>query len=78
MRGGARFWYIVAAAAHVILPEVCWAAEPGTGFPGAEWLHPRIHFTPTVVSLGGGWHDIAGAITHRGVHHVFQVRASHN
>eukprot|EP00729_Bicosta_minor_P013435 gene13435-8674_t len=43
-----------------------------TGFPGDPMLHPGIHFTPIVVSLEGGWHDIAGAITHNGVHHIYQ------
>ena len=41
-------------------------------YPGAEYLHPTIHFTPDYVSNVGGWHDVAGALTHKGVHHVFQ------
>ena len=41
-------------------------------YPGADYLHPKLHFTPTVVSDRGGWHDIAGCITYYGVHHVFQ------
>jgi len=59
---------VVAAAAAAV-----YAAEPGTGFPGAAWLHPRVHFTASVVSTGGGWHDVAGALTNKGVHHIFQV-----
>ena len=42
------------------------------GFPGPEHLHPKIHYTRDEVSCRGGWHDIAGALTHRGVHHVYQ------
>jgi len=41
-------------------------------FPGAPHLAPKIHFAPSVVSERGGWHDIAGAITHNGVHHIYQ------
>ena len=43
-----------------------------TGFPGPDHLWPAIHFAPPVVSDAGGWHDIAGAATHTGVHHVYQ------
>ena len=32
-------------------------------YPGAEYLHPTIHFTPDYVSNVGGWHDVAGALT---------------
>ena len=41
-------------------------------FPGDPHLAPLIHFAPDVVSTVGGWHDIAGAITHHGVHHIYQ------
>ena len=41
-------------------------------FPGPVHLHPQIHFAPSVVSEHGGWHDIAGAFTHKGLHHIFQ------
>ena len=41
------------------------------GYPGAEYLHPTIHFAPLHLD-GGGWHDIAGAMTHNGVHHIYQ------
>ena len=41
-------------------------------FPGESFLHPTIHFAPPYVSNSGGWHDVAGAFTHKGVHHVFQ------
>lgn len=50
--------------------SACVAPEPS--FPGAVLLHPKIHFTPPYVSMNGGWHDIAGAITHNGVHHIYQ------
>lgn len=42
------------------------------GYPGEQYLHPTIHFAPTYVSDKGGWHDVAGCITHDKVHHVFQ------
>ena len=31
-----------------------------------------IHYSSTTTGDRTGWHDIAGAITHKGVHHVFQ------
>ena len=43
-----------------------------TSYPGDAHLHPTLHFTPSYISDRGGWHDIAGAITHKGVHHIFQ------
>ena len=33
---------------------------------------PTLHFAPPVVYRSGGWHDIAGAVTHNGVHHIYQ------
>ncbi len=45
---------------------------PPPSYPGPQLLHPKIHFTPSYVSLSGGWHDIAGAITHNSVHHIYQ------
>ena len=54
-------------------PPVPAPPTPAPGpFPGPELLHPKIHFTPPYVSMSGGWHDIAGAITHNGVHHIYQ------
>jgi hypothetical protein len=41
-------------------------------YPGADYLHPKIHFAPDYVAMKGSWHDIAGCVTHHGVHHVFQ------
>ena len=41
-------------------------------FPGPEYLRPTIHFTRDEVSEFAAWHDIAGAFTHRGVHHIYQ------
>lgn len=41
-------------------------------FPGPDHLKPAVHFAPTVVSDRGGWHDIAGAFTHKGLHHIYQ------
>eukprot|EP00937_MAST-01D_sp_MAST-1D-sp2_P007435 g7435.t1 len=40
--------------------------------PTPPHLTPTIHFAPPPVYYGGGWHDIAGAITHNGVHHIYQ------
>ena len=42
------------------------------GYPGEPHLHPTIHFAPSYVADVGGWHDVAGAITHNGLHHVYQ------
>ena len=44
----------------------------GSSFPGAAHFHPVIHFAPPIVSEHYSWHDIAGAVTHRGTHHVWQ------
>ena len=41
-------------------------------FPGPDHLHPQIHFTRSIIADRGGWHDVAGAITHRGEHHIWQ------
>ena len=40
-------------------------------YPGADFLHPKIHQSPDCLHLRG-WHDVAGALTFQGVHHVFQ------
>jgi len=40
-------------------------------YPGPNFTHPRIHQSPDCLHLDG-WHDIAGALTHKGLHHVFQ------
>ena len=44
-------------------------------FPGPTYLHPRIHYTPSCLNAKGGAssRDIAGALTHNGSHHVFQL-----
>lgn len=39
--------------------------------PSPAYLTPKIHFVKAVYN-NGGWHDIAGAITHNGVHHIYQ------
>ena len=46
-------------------------------FPGAPHLKPAIHYAPPQISEHGGWHDIAGAITHKGVHHIYQGPGIH-
>ena len=40
-------------------------------YPGPAFTHPRIHQSPECVHQGG-WHDMAGALTFKGVHHAFQ------
>ena len=40
-------------------------------YPGADFLHPKIHQSPSCLHLDG-WHDMAGALTYKGVHHAFQ------
>jgi len=42
-------------------------------YPGEDFRHPTIHFSHSAVANNGGaaWHDIAGAFTHNGIHHVF-------
>ena len=44
---------------------------PDPPFPGPTWQEPKIHNAPRCLNVGG-WHDIAGAFTYAGVHHVFQ------
>ena len=41
-------------------------------YPGPAHLQPTIHFARSEVADGGGWHDIAGAFTHKATHHIFQ------
>lgn len=45
---------------------------PPPRFPGPLYLQPNVHFAPPVVATRGGWHDIAGAFTYNGLHHIFQ------
>lgn len=40
--------------------------------PGPLHVKPKIHFAPRPIRDGGGWHDIAGALTHNGLHHIYQ------
>lgn len=40
-------------------------------YPGPDFTHPRIHQSPDCLHKGG-WHDMAGALTFKGVHHAFQ------
>ena len=48
--------------------DLCRQPEP----PSPAHLYPRIHYAPQPVYAAGNWHDIAGAITHNGVHHIYQ------
>ena len=40
-------------------------------YPGNAWQHPKIHQSPDCLHVGG-WHDVAGALTLNGGHHIFQ------
>lgn len=40
-------------------------------YPGPAYLAPKIHNSPSCLHKEG-WHDIAGALTVQGTHHVFQ------
>jgi len=40
-------------------------------YPGPAWVHPKIHHSPLCLHFPG-WHDMAGALTFKGVHHAFQ------
>lgn len=43
----------------------------GQDYPGAPWIAPKIHHSPSCL-WKHGWHDVAGALTFKGTHHVFQ------
>ena len=51
----------------------CGASDPT---PSCQRLLPRLHHMPVCAGAGelesSTWHDMAAAITHMGVHHVFQ------
>jgi hypothetical protein len=44
-------------------------AAPFGPYPGPRWMHPRLHYAPLNTSAG----DISGALSHNGVHHVWQL-----
>jgi len=44
---------------------------PPAPYPGPTYLAPKIHNSPACLHHNG-WHDIAGALTFKGTHHVFQ------
>jgi len=44
--------------------------QNGPSWNGPSYTIPKIHYSPQCF-WADGWHDIAGAITHRGIHHVF-------
>ena len=56
--------------AVIIRPNENTCNQPGP--PPPSYLYPQIHFAPACVYNNGGWHDVAGAITHNGVHHIYQ------
>jgi len=47
------------------------ALDMGPRYPGPTWIAPKIHHSPSCL-WKGGWHDVAGALTFKGVNHVFQ------
>ena len=87
-RKGIKHWTGLAPRAvtgtdNKTLSKQCRGKQPPSGgctqvggkcvapYPGADFLHPKIHQSPDCLHLGG-WHDVAGALTFKGVHHVFQ------
>ena len=42
-----------------------------SAYPGPWYLAPKVHNSPDCLHIGG-WHDVAGALTFKGTHHVFQ------
>ena len=40
-------------------------------YPGKPWQIPKVHHSPNCLH-DHGWHDVAGALTFKGEHHVFQ------
>ena len=68
--GGCARLFDPSAASGVIGGDAPWPpAQPPPRPP--RWARPLIHNAPACLSQPG-WHDIAGALTHQGVHHVFQ------
>lgn len=45
------------------------ANTPFQPYPGPVWMHPRVHYAPLNQTAG----DIAGALSHHGLHHVWQL-----
>ena len=46
-------------------------AWPSWFYPGPAYTHPKVHNSPNCLH-NHGWHDMAGALTIGGQHHVFQ------
>jgi hypothetical protein len=44
---------------------------PPPPYPGPAFIAPKIHHSPDCLHEGG-WHDVAGALTFKGTHHVWQ------
>eukprot|EP00935_MAST-01C_sp_MAST-1C-sp1_P000043 g43.t1 len=40
-------------------------------YPGDPWIAPKVHNSPNCLHKGG-WHDVAGALSWKDTHHVFQ------
>jgi hypothetical protein len=45
--------------------------QPPQPYPGPDHWGPKVHNSPSCLHKRG-WHDIAGALTHKDTHHVFQ------
>ena len=54
----------------IAVPPLAFSGR-ASSYPGAAWLAPRIHHSPDCLHKTG-WHDVAGALTFKGTHHVFQ------
>jgi len=60
--------YISAEGCDSCVAAMCENTMP---WPEADWKAPRIHYAPQCLN-GPSWHDVAGALTYDGLHHVFQ------
>ena len=49
----------------------CLVGACAASYPGPSYVAPKIHHSPDCLHIGG-WHDVAGALTFKGTHHVFQ------
>ena len=58
-------------------PRATCAAPPPPPFPGPAYVVPTVHNSPDCTHLPN-WHDVAGALFHRGLWHVFQGSAACN
>ena len=55
----------------LFLPRALTALNPDPPYPNEAWRVPRVHHSPACLHTNG-WHDMAAALTHKGVHHTWQ------